>query len=67
MDNSEDAVKLLSLIVPELRTVLARQQRDYVINEEYPAEIPVESQVDNIDDILVHNLAMERQCGPVDY
>lgn len=66
-DNITDAVSLLRMCLPELQTVLARQRRDYGLSEEFPAEYPVEDQCDNINDTPVNNLAMERQCGTVDY
>ena len=62
-----DVVKLANFILPELRTVLARQRRDYGISEEFPADYPVEQQASNIDDTPVHNLAMERQNATADY
>ena len=52
----------------ELRIVLARQRRDYGIDEElFPAEFPVLDQAGNIDDTPVTNIGMERGCGKVDY
>lgn len=53
--------------MPELRTVLARQRRDYGISEEFPAQYPVEEQAANIDEAPVHNLDAERNFGKVDY
>ena len=66
-ENISDCVSLLNLCLPELRTVLARQRRDYGLSQEYPAEFPVFDQCSNIDDTPVNNIAMERQCGTVDY
>ena len=66
-ENLPDCVSLLNLCLPELRTVLARQRRDYGISEDFPAEFPVFDQCANIDDTPVNNIAMERQCGTVDY
>lgn len=66
-ENMADAVSLLNICLPELQTVLARQRRDYGPSEEFPAEFPVFHQAANIDDTPVNNLAMERQCGTVDY
>ena len=55
-------------MLPNLRTVFARQRRDYGINEErFPSQYPVESQAANIDQTPVHNLAAERACGKIDY
>lgn len=66
-ENMADAVSLLNICLPELQTVLARQRRDYGLSEEFPAEFPVFQQAANIDDTPFNNLAMERQCGTVDY
>ena len=66
-ENLTDCVALLNLCLPELQTVLARQRRDYGLSQEYPAEFPVFDQCSNIDDTPVNNIAMERQCGTVDY
>ena len=66
-ENMTDAVSLLNICLPELQTVLARQRRDYSLSEEFSAEFPVFHQAANIDDTPVNNLAMERQCGTVDY
>ena len=64
----EDVVKLTNLMLPHLQQVLARQRRDYGIDEEtFPQQYPVEEQASNIDDTPVHNTGMERQCGKVDY
>ena len=67
LEHKDDAVKLVNLILPEMKQVLARQRRDYGLSEEFPAEFPVFEQAAKIDDTPVHNLAMERQCGLVDY
>jgi hypothetical protein len=66
-EHTEEVLKLVNLIIPNLRTVLARQRRDYGISEDYPAEYPVDDQATDIDDTPVHNLGMERQCGTVDH
>ena len=63
----EHCVKLANFIMPELRTVLARQRRDYGISEEFKAEFPVEKQASNPDDTRVNNISMERNLGTVDY
>ena len=63
-----EVMKLTKLLLPEMRKVLARQRRDYGIDEDaFPAQYPVEEQADNIDDTPVHNIGMERQCGKIDY
>ena len=57
-----------NLSMVELRIVLARQRRDYGIDEEmFPADFPVLEQAVNIDDTPVTNVGMERSCGKVDY
>ena len=67
-DNTDEVIKLANLMLPELRTVLARQRRDYGLDQEnFPAQFPVENQAANIDDTPVHNIGMERFCGLVDY
>lgn len=63
----EEVVSLANLCLPELRTVLARQRRDYGISEEFPPQYPVEQQAANIDQAPVHNLDAERRFGVVDY
>ena len=55
-------------MLPQLRTVLARQRRDYGIDEEsFEMQYPVFDQAAKIDETPVHNIGMERQCGKVDY
>ena len=66
-DHIEDCVGLLNLIFPAMQKCLAKQRRDYSLSDEFPAEYPVFDQAKNIDDTPVHNLAMENQCGTVDY
>ena len=64
----EEVLKPGEGMLPYLRTVLARQRRDYGIDEErFPSQYPVESQAANIDQTPVHNLAAERACGKIDY
>ena len=60
-------ISLANLCLPELRTVLARQRRDYGISEDFPAQYPVEQQAANIDEAPVHNVVAETICGMVDY
>lgn len=63
-----EVVKLAGLMVPELREVLARQRRDYGIDEErFPPQFPVEQQAANIEDAPTHNMAGERDHGWIDY
>ena len=64
----EEAVILMNLTMTEASIVLARQRRDYSIDEElFPAQYPVMEQAQNIDDTLVNNITSERTCGKVDY
>ena len=64
----KEVVQLAKGMMPHLSTVLARQRRDYSVDEErFPARYPVEEQSPNIDDTPVHNLAAERACGKIDY
>ena len=65
---TEEVVKLTNLTLAETSTVLARQRRDYGIDEElFPPQYPVMEQAANIDDTPVNNIACERTCGKVDY
>lgn len=67
-EHKEEVVKVMNLFLPELKTVLARQRKDYGIDEErFPTQYPVEKQAANLDDTPVHNIGMERQCGLVDH
>ncbi|KAK1878430.1 Dihydroorotate dehydrogenase B (NAD(+)) catalytic subunit [Dissostichus eleginoides] len=67
-EHLDEVKKLTDLMQPHLQTVLARQRRDYGIDEEnFPMDYPVSEQASNIDDTPVHNIGMERQCGKVDY
>ena len=60
-EHKEEVLKPGEGMLPYLRTVLARQRRDYGIDEErFPSQYPVESQAANIDQTPVHNLAADR-------
>ena len=49
-EHKEEVLKPGEDMLPYLRTVLARQRRDYSIDEErLPSQYPVESQASNID------------------
>ena len=64
----EEVIKLTRLMLPEMRKVLARQRRDYGIDEEaFPVQYPVENQAAKIDDTPVRNIGIEMQCGKIDY
>ena len=63
-----EVLKLVKLMTPELREVLARQRRDYGIDEKkFPAQYPVELQASNIEDTPTHNMAGERDHGWIDF
>ena len=63
-----EVLKLVKLMTPELREVLASKRRDYGIEEEkFPAQFPVELQADNIQDTPTHNMAGERDHGWIDF
>ena len=67
-EHKEEVLKPGEGMLPYLRTVLARQGRDYGIDEErFPSQYPFESQAANIDQTPEHNLAAERACGKIDY
>ena len=66
-EHMEDCLALVNICLPRMQTVLARQRRDYGLSEEFPAQFPVFDQCSNPDDTPVNNIAMERQCGTVDY
>ena len=67
-EHKEEVIKLTKLMLPEMKTGLARQRRDYGIDEEsFPAQFPVEEQAEKKDDTPVHNIGMERLCGKIDY
>ena len=59
----DEVILIANFVLPELRTVLARQRRDYDLDEQYPAEYPVQSQAANVDDTPVHNIGSEQLCG----
>ena len=68
LEYREEVLKLAQLVVQELREVLARQRRDYGIDEEkFPAQYPVELQAANIEVTPTHNMAGERDHGWIDF
>ena len=68
LEHREEVLKLAKLTVQELREVLARQRRDYGIDEEkFPAQYPVELQAANIEVTPTHNMAGERDHGWIDF
>ena len=67
-EHIEEVRKLTSLMLPHLQTVLARQRRDYGIDEEaFPFDYSVSNQVGNIYETPVHNIGMETQCCKVNH
>ena len=60
-DYKKKLAKLAGLMLPELREMLARQGRDYEIDEErFPPQLPVDQQADSINGVPTHNMAGER-------
>ena len=67
-EHQEEVIKLANIMLPYLRTVLARQRRDYGIDKtRFPAQYPVEEQAENFDETPVNNISAERACGKIDY
>eukprot|EP00731_Ephydatia_muelleri_P029072 Em0020g716a len=63
---TEDVVKLTNLMLSHLQQVLARQRRDYGIDEEsFPQQYPVEEEASNIDDTPVSRPRPTLQGGPL--
>ena len=59
-EHKEEVYKLANLMLPHLQTVLARQRRDYGIDEEsFEMDFPVFDQAAKIDETPVHNIGME--------
>ena len=68
LDHKEELVMLTNLMLSEMKIVLARQRRDYGVDEEaFPAVYPIEKQASNINGTPVNNCGMESFCGQVDY
>ena len=67
LEHEEDTILLLNMMLPGLATTLARQRRDYGLDDTFPAEFPVEEQASRVDDTPVHNLDMERLMGRTDH
>ena len=66
--HNEEVYKLAKLILLHLQTVLARQRREYGIDEEsFEMDFPSFDQAAKIYETHVHNIGMERQYGKVDY
>lgn len=67
LEVEEDALLLINMMLPELATTLARQRRDYSLDEAaFPAEFPVGEQAATLDDTPVNNMDMERLMGKAD-
>ena len=59
MEHEEDVVLLVNTMLPELANTLAKQRRDYGLDETaFPVEFRVEDQASNIDDIPTNNMDM---------
>ena len=63
----KEVISIANLCLSELRTVLARQRRDYGTSEDFSAQYPVEQRAPNIDEAPVHNLDAERNFANMDY
>ena len=65
-ENMEEAIKLGNFMLPEMRTTLARQRRDYNLSEEFEPEFPI-AELSNMvrEQAPINNLAMENACGKV--
>ena len=67
-EHETDVLMLVNHLLPELGKTLARQRRDYGLDEEaFPVEFRVEEQAMNIDDTPTNNMEMERLMGRTDY
>ena len=65
---SEEVVKVADLTLSECSIVLARQRRDYWIDQElFAPQYPVFDQAPSMDDTCLNNKACERIWGEVDY
>ena len=61
-----EALQIANHFQPNLRTTLARQRRDYGLDESYVREHPVEQLPQSVrENAPVHNLSMEGLCGKV--
>ena len=66
MENMTEAIKLGNFMLPDLRTTLARQRRDYGISDEFEQEFPIAKLINTIrEQAPSNNLAMENACGKV--
>uniref|UniRef100_A0AAV2IXB3 Uncharacterized protein n=1 Tax=Knipowitschia caucasica TaxID=637954 RepID=A0AAV2IXB3_KNICA len=66
-EHLDEVKKLIALMQPHLKSVLARQRSDSGIDETFPMDYPVSDQACDIDGTPVHNIGMEKQCGKVEY
>ena len=65
-DNIMEAIKLGNFMLPDMRTTLARQRRDYGISEEFQPEFPISELSNTVrEQAPINNLAMENACGKV--
>ena len=65
-DNIMEAIKLGNFMLPDMRTTLARQRRDYGISEEFQPEFPISELSNTVrEQAPINNFAMENACGKV--
>ena len=65
-DNMAEAIKLGNFMLPDMRTTLARQRRDYGVSDEFEPEFPVAELSETVrKEAPINNLAMENACGKV--
>ena len=66
--HEEDVLLLINHMLPQLGQTVAKQRRDYGLDQElYPPEFPVEEQASNVDDTPTNDMDMERLMGKTDY
>ena len=59
-----EAIKLGNFMLPDMRTTLARQRRDYGVSDEFEPEFPVSELSETArKEAPINNLAMENACG----
>ena len=64
----DDVLFLINSMLPDLARCLAKQRRDYGLDEElFPVEFPIMDQAENVDQTPVNNMDMKRLIGETDY
>ena len=64
----DDVLFLINSMLPDLARCLAKQRRDYGLDEElFPVEFPIMDPAENVDQTPVNNMDMERLMGKTDY